>query len=649
MRRLVSIAASAAVVVGMIGPVASGASAGARADLTSSVPKWAAHGARRGDAAAKRQVGLRVYLGLRNAGAAAAEVQALNDPKSASFHHYLTAAQFRAKYAPTSASVASVSAWLRGAGLKVGYVPQNHFYVSATGDVAAAERAFSVHLGEYSVRGKTLRAPDSEPSTPASLAGTVTAVVGLDESAQLLHPNTVVDAASSPSAPPTPGFRNAAPCSAYWNQKQATGVPALAGHPNPLPWAPCGYTPTQLRSAYGVAGAVAGGLDGKGVTVGIVDAFASRTILADARQYAANHDPAHQWTAGQYAEHVPPGIFHVPASNPCDPQGWYGEETLDVEAVHAMAPGAKVIYSGGKSCEDPAIDAALLYLIDTDQVDLVSNSYGNVGEDISRGEVRAFDQITMQAAMQGITLMFSSGDAGDESVNLGEPSADFSAVSPLVTAVGGTSTGIDAGGRDVLERGWLTEIYGLNEHATAWEDGGFLYGAGGGTSRLYAEPAYQRGVVPDRLATRNGGRGRVVPDVALLADPNTGMRIGQTQTFFEGVSYDEYRIGGTSLSSPLFAGFVALGVQLNHTRFGVLNELIYSLPASAFRDVTPGAAIGVVRRNFNNGQNANDGYGSPTIRDFDNESTQTIHTAVGYDDVTGRGVPQGMTFLNALG
>ncbi len=652
MRRVAAIAAAAVVSVGMAGgmagPGASGASAGPRVDVINAVPAWAVHGARRGDAAPSRTVSLRVYLSMRNAGAAAAQVQALNDPKSPSFHHYLSAAQFRASYAPSNASVAAVSAWLRSAGLRVAYVPQNHYYVSATGDVAAAERAFAVRLGEYAAHGKVLRAPDAAPSTPSSLAGTVIAVVGLDESAQLLHPNTVVDS-NSPSAPPTPGFRNAAPCSAYWNQTQATDLPALAGHPNPLPWAPCGYTPTQLRSAYGVAGAVAGGLDGRGVTVGVVDAFASPTIRADVQQYAAAHDAAHPWTAGQYSEQVPPGIFHVGADNPCDPQGWYGEQTLDVEAVHAMAPAADVIYAGGKSCDDPAIDAALNHLVDGNRVDLVTNSYGDVGEGVSPDAIRAFDQIATQAAVQGITLTFSSGDDGDETDNLPQPSADFSASSPLVTAVGGTSTGIDANGHDVLERGWITEVYGLNASGTHWEDGGFLYGSGGGTSRIYAEPAYQRGVVPDALAKRNGPRGRVVPDLAMLGDPNTGMLVGQTQTFYEGVSYGEYRIGGTSLSSPLFAGFLALGAQHANSRFGVVNDLAYSMPASAFRDVTPGPKIGVVRRNFNNGQNANDGYSTPTIRDFDNESTQSIHTALGYDDVTGRGVPNGMAFIDALG
>jgi len=318
------------------------------------------------------------------------------------------------------------------------------------------------------------------------------------------------------------------------------------------------------------------------VTVGIVDAFAAPTIVQDAIQYSQRHDPGHVFKRSQYREIVPDGIFKVPASDPCDPQGWYGEETLDVESVHAMAPGANIVYSGGKSCEDPAIDAALNKLVDGNLVDMVSNSYGNAGEHIPNSEINAFNQIATQAGAEGIGLYFSSGDEGDESTppdngGLGHAETDFPASDPLVTAVGGTSTGIGANGEIAVEQAWMTTISGLDAAHHTWDPpapGDFLYGSGGGTSRKFQEPAYQKGVVPDRLAMKHGGRGRVVPDVAMNGDPNTGMLIGETQTFPAGKLYGEFRLGGTSLSCPLFVGIMALSDQMAGFQHGFANPAL---------------------------------------------------------------------------
>jgi len=171
---------------------------------------------------------------------------------------------------------------------------------------------------------------------------------------------------------------------------------------------------------------------------------------------------------------------------------------------------------------------------------------------------------------------------------------------------------------------------------------------GGGVSKLYAEPSYQRAVVPDRLARNGSRRGRVVPDVAILGDPNTGMLIGQTQTFSDGVSFDVFRIGGTSLSSPLFAGVMALADQRAGYAHGFANPALYRLYQSgAYTDVTAGSALAMVRVNYANGENAADGT-STTARVVDDPNL-TIHTGVGYDNVTGMGTPWGPTFLLLMG
>ena len=252
-----------------------------------------------------------------------------------------------------------------------------------------------------------------------------------------------------------------------------------------------------------------------------------------------------------------------------------------------MAPGASIYFVGVKSCNDVDFVPALNDLVDGHKADIVSNSYGNLGESTA-ADRNATERILTQAAIQGIGFYFSSGDSGDES-NSGYggpiPSADFPASSPLVTAVGGTSLGVDANGGVALEQGWTTGISGFDPATgtyTPGPRGDFLYGAGGGPSRVFDQPDYQKGVVPNNLATGVGQpKRRVVPDVGMVGDPNTGFLVGQTQTFPEGVSYDEYRIGGTSLSSPLFAGVMALADQQAGVHHGFANPYLYSLAGSA--------------------------------------------------------------------
>jgi subtilase family serine protease len=125
--------------------------------------------------------------------------------------------------------------------------------------------------------------------------------------------------------------------------------------------------------------------------------------------------------------------------------------------------------------------------------------------------------------------------------------------------------------------------------------------------------------------------------VAALGDPQTGYLIGQTQTFPNGVSYDEYRIGGTSLSSPIFAGLMALADQAAGHAHGFANPLFYA-NAGAFYDVLS-VKTAVARRNYNNSVDASAGT-SDRLRTFDDyAASPTQHTNPGWDDVTGLGTP----------
>jgi subtilase family serine protease len=407
----------------------------------------------------------------------------------------------------------------------------------------------------------------------------------------------------------------------------------------------CGYTPVQFRSAYGSAAAVAGGADGRGDTVAIVDAFGSPTMFADANSYAQRNDPKHLLNAAQYSEVIAPPTPGQEADDQCGASGWYGEESLDVEAVHGMAPGAKILFEGAADCNDDSMFAAVNDVVAGRKADIISNSWGEPESEADPSSFAVTTQIFVQAALEGIGIYFGSGDDGDEVAVTGEAAAFFPASNPWVTAVGGTDTGIGALGTRVLETGWETDYSELDDGV--WNDFGYLYGSGGGTSTAYAEPAYQHAAVPALLARQHqsgSATGRVVPDISMDGSPATGMLVGQTQTFPDGVYYDQYRIGGTSLATPLMAGLMAVSDSLTHLHHGFANPMLYS-PLSrvgGIRDVLP-VNGGLVRVDYNNGVDDSDGTYT-SIRGF-NAPDVTIHTTRGYDNVTGLGTPSGLAFL----
>jgi subtilase family serine protease len=590
--------------------------------LHGSAPSWAKQGNFVGAADPAGTVVFRVYLGWSSDAEALAK--AVSDPKTSSYGHYVSAAEFRRRFAPSQAQVGAVQSWLRGQGFKIGYTPSNNHYVEAQGSVAQAQAAFSTQFGTYKVRGKTVRSPSGDVSIPNDLAGAVTGVLGLDDSADFVETYHVVDR----NAPPSAGFRNAPPLSDYWAQLPSpyaypTGF-ATPSTPT-VPWTVKGYTPTQIKGAYGIAGT----LDGAGQTVAIIDAYASPTILSDVNQWSRNRGLP-TMNPGQLVQVVPPGIFNKPQNKQQDPQGWYGEETLDVEAVHGMAPAARIVYLGAPNNRQD-LDAAMNHVVDKQLAQIVTNSYGFATELLPLGYVKPLNDTFIQAAAEGIGIYFSSGDNGDETSRFGFATPDWPASSPWVTTVGGTSLGVSAGNTRALETGWGTSTYRCDSSSLVCTRIGWLYGAGGGVSRIFPRPSYQSGLSVG---------GRAIPDVGALGDPQTGLLIGQTQTFPDGAKYDEFRIGGTSLSSPIFAGIMALADQAAGTPHGFANPLFYA-NAGSFYDVLS-VKTAVARRNYNNSVDASDGT-SDFLRTFDDYTgSPTQHTGPGWDNVTGLGTPQGV-------
>ncbi len=635
-RALVTLGATA-LVVPFLGAAGASADPGARVTVPGTVPAWAQPAQATGSVAGSDPVSFTVALPLRDAAGADRLAQDLSNPNSASYGNYLTPAQFNARFAPTDAAVARVKGFLAGQGISVTGVAQGNRWVSATGTAAQVNKAFGTVLKTYAYDGRRLHAPSTAVSVPSSVAADVAQVTGLDDGAQLRHPfhAQATDAGPFAGAAVAPGAAKPTPsqCSTYWNEHTQT-VPSAYGKTS-FPTYICGYSPTQLQSAYGVSGPIRAGQDGHGVTVAIIDAYASPTMQSDANAYAAAFGQP-KFKPGQYTETV---FQPFNLQDECGGEaGWNGEETLDVEAVHSLAPGAKVHYIGAQNC-DTGIDDALNYVVQNHVADLVSNSYGNNGEEIAAAEIQLEHSIFLQAAIEGIGMYFSSGDAGDEAEagNTTHPEADYPASDPLVTAVGGTSLGVDQHNNYLFETGWGTDIDTIDFTGTTAQysqplPGFFWGGGGGGTSMLFDEPWYQRGTVPGSLThAQGGGAKRVVPDVATVADPYTGFAIGETVNG----TFELGAIGGTSLACPVFAGIQALASTGRHHGIGFANPLLYALGGSpAYRDVTP-----------SNGKVAVANPSGTYLASFDHDSS--LRTARGYDNVTGLGSPRGVAFLLA--
>jgi subtilase family serine protease len=650
-RSVVVVGVAAAALAGLTGFAAPANAAPTHHVLPNSAPHWLGHAKKVADQAATTKVSFGILLNLRNAAAAQAQVQAVSDPSSASYGKFLTNKQFNATYAPAASDVKAVQGWLRSQGFAVGQTLPSGQYVKASGTTAQVEKTFSTTLAKFAYQGKTVQTNTTDLSLPsgtsAEIVGAVGGVVGLDQASTLKKP---ADTEPGPGEGSRTGVQ---PCSAYYGQKIATAQPAANGKKQP--YAVCGYGPQQLQGAYGVSSQLAKGVDGKGVTVVITDAYASPTILQDAQKYNQVHKQP-LFKKGQFSQ-ITPSSDGYSNTDLCGASGWYGEETLDVEAVHAMAPGAKVVYVGGADCVT-GLDEAWAASIDNHYGDIITNSWSDGVDDLAdlgQSYIDFYTQYSTEAALTGITVNFSTGDNGDATAggtNLAAKTLGFPADLPLVTGVGGTSVQIGSKNQWLGEYGWQNAYSQLSGKTWSPLPGVYSSGGTGGTSQLFAQPWYQRGVVPDSISKAYGTTDpmRTLPDISVAGDPNTGMVVGQTQEFPDGTYWDQYRIGGTSLSSPLLAGVLAVAEQGAHKKFGFANPLYYQMnQTSAIHDiVAPSAKAPVyqVRTDFVNGLDSSEGlkYQLQTI----DTQTSTIHSKKGYDDETGVGTPNGAAFFKAL-
>ena len=257
-----------------------------------------------------------------------------------------------------------------------------------------------------------------------------------------------------------------------------------------------------------------------------------------------------------------------------------------------MAPGAHIVFVGAVDCFDASLLAAVNTAISSG-ASVVSDSWGDTLGDlfVDAATKAAFDNTFLLADTTGVSVLFSSGDSGDNFADFGMTVPDYPPTSPLVTAVGGTSLEVGKSNARLAEYGWSTAKQTLcvgtttncGSATTPLGALAFQAGGGAGTSYTYLQPSYQAGVVPAALALRNQNLFgptplRVIPDISMDADASTGMLIGLTQTFPNGsVRYSQFKEGGTSLASPLLAGVVADADQAAGGSIGFLNPTLYAV------------------------------------------------------------------------
>jgi subtilase family serine protease len=509
------------------------------------------------------EVDARLYLAGRDPAAEARFATQVSTPGSSQYGRFLSPAQFAARFGPGRAQIAAVTRWARRAGLRV--TGTNEHYVGVRGPAAAVESALRTRLERYrDGRRPAGFAATGEVSVPAALRGDVLAVLGLDTRTR----------AGTPSLPAPASPRLT--CSSWWGQ-HVSRIPRAEGQTR-ADTAICGYTPQQLRSAYGITAT-----SGRGATIAIVLDGSLATMGANAnRFFAAHHLPG--FSRGQFTVNEGPGF-----AKSCQGSSDLPEEPLDVETAHIIAPAAKVVYVaancgsfGSPQQEQNFLDAETR-IVDHHLANVETDS-ASLAEPVYSAAMRAaYTKVFEQGATEGIGFNFDAGDGG----SLSPPT--FPASDPWATAVGATDLQIGRTGAVTGELGWGDTGTLENKAGTGYlqpPPGTLLEGTTGGRSLDFAEPSYQRGVVPAALATAGGTKPahRVLPDISAIGGATTGWLIG----YNPGSGYQQVTEGGTSGSSPTIAALEADAKHVVGHALGFANPLLYQLRRTAgIRDILP--------------------------------------------------------------
>jgi kumamolisin len=502
------------------------------------------------DEDAGKIIDVQLALKLRNRAQLDDLIRRVSTPHSPDYGHYLTPDQFSAQFGPTAAQVDQAAAFLRAKGLQVTAAAPGSTLVDARGTVAAVQQALHTQIGHYrEPGGREFFANDTAPALPSSLAANITGVQGLDNRYQRHH------SAIQPRVCP----------------------PTCAGTP---------YTPTQVRTGFGLATAPLTTLDGTGQTLGLLE-------LDDFRQANIDgYDTAYSLPALTPQRQVVdfgPGISNAGEI----------EVELDIEVMHALAPGATILVFEGPN-SDLGVNDTYGCMVDPNAgtsngpcpnhasgITAPSNStsWGLCEPLQMLAETNTLGAIFAQGAAQGQSFFAASGDTGayDCYPDTSGIWVDSPASDPDVTGVGGTKLFLNPDNSYNSETAWPREPQAI-------------YGSGGGKSIYFSRPSWQTG--PGVITTANAPR--QVPDVSLDADPVTGYSVYTCLSASipcTGSGAGFRGVGGTSAGAPAWAAFTAIYNQYatcqGKPSLGFANPTLYSLGSNAqtftpFNDITTG-------------------------------------------------------------
>jgi subtilase family serine protease len=385
------------------------------------------------------------------------------------------------------------------------------------------------------------------------------------------------------------------------------------------------YSPRQLQTAYDMGPLYRAGLNGRRETIAVVESFGSPTIAADLKVF----DQAFGLPAPPSLRIIhPAGRISPHNRGPGGREGWTIETSLDVEYAHAMAPGASILLVETPVDETlglvgfPQMITSENYVIDHHLAQVISQSFGAAEQTFSSPRAILKERSAFRNARRhGVTVVAATGDEGPTSVSTMKPTyfehrvVIWPASDPLVTAVGGTQLRLNAsGGRVRADVAW-------NETAAA----GAPWASGGGVSRVFPRPSYQRAVA-GIVGIRRG-----LPDISMSAAKNGGALVYVTLP--GSIPSGRFlTIAGTSEAAPLFAGIVAVADQAAHRSLGFLNPALYRLGAGSapLPDITSGNTTVWFRQN--------------RLR----HTVKGFAAVRGYDLATGLGTVDGAKLVQAL-
>jgi subtilase family serine protease len=300
---------------------------------------------------------------------------------------------------------------------------------------------------------------------------------------------------------------------------------------------PAGFGPVEFRNAYNVSGKTS-----QSPVVAIIDAYDQPNMLSDLQTYSTTFNlPQLSNCSGTILKAAVPCFKKVDQNGgtayPKTDSGWAMEISLDVEAVHAMCDNCKILLVEAKTASNADLLKAVDMAVNLGAT-IISNSYGS---DETPDETSSDSHFNKP----GIAILASSGDSGY--------GVSYPAASRYVVAVGGTK---------------LTLKTGAYSSESAWTDGG------SGCSAYETKPVWQK----DKSCPT-----RIVADIAADADPTSGSAVYDSFPFSGKKGW--FKLGGTSLASPLVAGIFALSPQLPNVQAG---SFLYGLSASHFHDITKG-------------------------------------------------------------